>query len=252
MHLIKGILSLLWKLYIGLVFCVIAVVMYPLFLVVLISPALKKLSFKLFIFWSWLMRILCFYPIKKITKSPLPEGPYIVVANHASYLDIFILYSILPKSPFVFLGKSEILKYPILRTYFKNLNIPVYRNDRTKAGQSYVAATKAIEDGWSLVIFPEGTIPDDHAPRMIPFKAGAFKLAKTLDIPILPLTFLDNYKLFSDPTNILGPARPGLSRICIHPLITREEIRAASIKEMSDHCFSIISEPIMKEHPELY
>ena len=82
------------------------------------------------------MRIFCFYRIKTIENHELPDGPYVIIANHTSYLDIFFMYSILPKHPFVFLGKSEILNYPIISTYFKNLNIPVYRGDKSKAGRS--------------------------------------------------------------------------------------------------------------------
>ena len=65
--------------------------MYPFFLIVLIRPTWKKKSFKLFILWSWMMRILCFYRIKTIESAELPEGPYVIVSNHTSYLDIFFM-----------------------------------------------------------------------------------------------------------------------------------------------------------------
>ena len=197
------------------------------------------------------MRIFCFYGVKKLKNSSLPEGPYIIIANHSSYLDIFLLYSILPKHRFVFLGKSEILSYPIIRTYFKNLNIPVFRGDKSKAGQSYNLASKAVKEGWSIVIFPEGGIPDNQCPKMIPFKDGAFKLAKTLNIPIVPLSFTNNYKLFSDPTEILGPARPGISRVYIHEHLSQEVIQTMEIKEINKMCFDRINEPILFEHPNL-
>jgi len=199
------------------------------------------------------MRIFCFYHVKKINHSTIvPTGPYVIVSNHVSYLDIFLMYSILPKSPFVFLGKSEILSYPIIRTYFKNLNIPVYRNDKTKSGKAYSESIKAVNNGWSLVIFPEGTIPENDIPKMLPFKNGAFKLAKALNIPVLPLTFENNHRLFSDPTNIWGPARPGLSIVHIHEVISLETIQQMNQDELSQHCFEIISKPLMEKHPELY
>lgn len=251
MKIVFGILGLFWKLYIALIFIVFAILFYPFFLVVLLNSNWKKFSFKLFIIWSWLMRIFCFYGVKRIKNADLPEGPYIIISNHSSYLDIFFMYSILPKHPFVFLGKSEILSYPIIRTYFKNLNIPVFRNDSKKAGQSYHLAEKAVKEGWSLVIFPEGGIPDKECPKMMGFKHGAFKLAKTLNIPIVPLTFTNNYKLFSDPTEILGPARPGIARLYVHPFISEERIQNMETKELSNLCFEIINEPIIKEHPYL-
>jgi 1-acyl-sn-glycerol-3-phosphate acyltransferase len=251
MRFILGVIGLFWKLYIALIFSVFAILFYPFFLVILLNSNWKKFSFKLFLIWSWLMRIFCFYGVKKLKNSSLPEGPYIIIANHSSYLDIFLLYSILPKHRFVFLGKSEILSYPIIRTYFKNLNIPVFRGDKSKAGQSYNLASKAVKEGWSIVIFPEGGIPDNQCPKMIPFKDGAFKLAKTLNIPIVPLSFTNNYKLFSDPTEILGPARPGISRVYIHEHLSQEVIQTMEIKEINKMCFDRINEPILFEHPNL-
>lgn len=195
------------------------------------------------------MRIFCFYRIKKIVESPLPKGPYIIIANHSSYLDIFFMYSIFPKHPFLFLGKGEILGYPIIRTYFKGLNIPVYRKDRSKAATSFVLAKKAVYEGWSLVIFPEGGIPDDDNPKLIPFKKGAFKLAKALNIPIIPVTFTNHYRLFSDPLDFFGPARPGTSHVHIHPFITVQEIAELSEEELLEKCFNQINSPILLDHP---
>ncbi|TXI83389.1 MAG: 1-acyl-sn-glycerol-3-phosphate acyltransferase [Crocinitomicaceae bacterium] len=247
----RGILGLLWKLYVGIIFVIFALALYPIFLVLLTSEKGKKISFRLFVFWSWMMRIFCLYHVKKVENAALPEGPYIIIANHSSYLDIFFMYSILPKHPFLFLGKGEILNYPILKTYFKGLNIPVHRKDRAKAAQSFHQAKKAVRQGWSIVIFPEGGIPDDDNPKMIPFKGGAFRLAKALEIPIVPITFTNHYKLFSDPEMLLGPARPGISRVYIHPAIEADKIAALGLTELMDECFTIINRPILEEHPHL-
>jgi 1-acyl-sn-glycerol-3-phosphate acyltransferase len=161
------------------------------------------------------------------------------------------MHSLLPDHPFLFLGKSEILSYPIIRTYFKNLNIPVHRNDRAMAAKSFVLAKKAINEGWSIAIFPEGTIPDEQNPKMIPFKSGAFKLAKEMGIPIVPLTFTNNFELFSDPEQFFGSARPGSFRVYIHPFIDKHLVSELSEKELSDHCFSIINGPLLWEYPYL-
>jgi 1-acyl-sn-glycerol-3-phosphate acyltransferase len=251
MNTLKGLFSLLWKCYVAVIFVIFAVVLYPFFWILLSNKKWKKISFRLFVFWSWMMRVFCFYRVKKVIDSPIPEGPYIIVANHSSYLDIFFMYSILPKHPFLFLGKGEILSYPIIRTYFKGLNIPVYRKDRSKAATSFILAKKAVKEGWSLVIFPEGGIPDEGSPAMIPFKKGAFKLAKALNVPIIPVTFTNHYKLFSDPTNILGPARPGVSKIFIHETITAQAITEMTELELLRVCFDKINEALVKENPGL-
>ena len=153
---------------------------------------------------------------------------------------------------FLVLGKSEILKYPLIKTYFKKLNIPVYMDNKRKAAKSVVQALVEVSKGWSIFIFPEGGIPDVVHPKMVPFKRGAFLIARQSQVPILPMTFLNNYKLFSDPEQILGPARPGVSRVQIHDFISVDTINEMSDDELSQHCFNIMNEPILKEHPELF
>ena len=243
---IVGLLGLVWKLYLTLVLAVTTLIIHPIVWPFLFSEKGKKKAFKLFVIWSWMFRVLGFYHVKKIQNSTLPSGPFILVANHISYLDIFLLFSILPSHPFLFLGKSEILNYPFFRAYFKGLNIPVFRNDKVKSARSIIQSYRKIENGWSIVIFPEGGIPDVKKPNMIPFKEGAFQIAKRTGLPIVPITFINNHKLFSDPIDILGPARPGISKIHIHPFINEKEISKFSVGELKDKCFDIINAPLTK------
>lgn len=183
--------------------------------------------------------------IKKGVK-PMINEPSMIIANHTSYLDIFLMYSLFPNHPFVFMGKSEILSYPLIRLFFKKLNIPVHRGDTRKAAQSFIQAKNALANGWSVVIFPEGGIPDENLPCMIPFKAGAFKLAKSAKVPIVSLTFLNNYKLFSDPTQVFGPARPGPSKVVFHPVVSKETVLELSELELSHLVFSQVAEPLIQ------
>lgn len=251
MQVIKGGLSLLWKLYIAVIFILSAILFYPIILPFLFSEQGKHRAFKLFILWSWTVRVCCFYHVKKVGNAELPEGPFIIIANHASYLDIFLLPSIISKQRFLFLGKAELLQYPLIKTYFKRLHIPVYRNSPIKSAKSLVHAAKAIKAGWSLVIFPEGGIPDVQAPNLVPFKEGAFQLAKSRKVPIVPITFANNFKLFSDPTVIFGPAKPGISRVYIHPYLSKERINEMSQEAIKKHCFEIIDQTLRKENPDL-
>lgn len=191
-----------------------------------------------------MMRFFMLIWVKRIGTSPQLDKPAMIIANHTSYLDIFMMYSLLPSNRFLFMGKSELLSYPLLNLFFKRLNIPVHRNDKRKAALSFIQAKQALKDGWSIVIFPEGGIPDESLPSMIPFKSGAFKLAKSAKVPIIPITFLDHYHLFSDPTQILGPAHPGKSRVCFHPIIADETVADLKEEELSRLVFSTISKPL--------
>ena len=155
----------LWKLYVGLLFSLTAIVLYPVFLLILSTKNGRKGSFKYFVFWSRLFQVICLYPVQRRGHA-MPKEPFILVANHASYLDIFLMFAHFPERPFLFLGKSEILNYPIIKTYFKRLNIPVDRSSRVQSAKSFLQAKKAIEDGFSLIIFPEGGIPNLPAPKL--------------------------------------------------------------------------------------
>ena len=113
-------------------------------------------------------------------------------------------------------------------------------------------AEKEMKNGWSIAIFPEGGIPDYDNPKMVPFKTGAFKLAKSLNRPIVSITFVNNYFLFSDPSEILGPARPGISKVVIHDVISAEEVSKSSVEELCDKSFHLINDPLIKTYPSLH
>lgn len=221
--------------------------LYPLIRVLLMKESWKKYSHTFFCIWSWCIRLFSFYFVKKVKSARLPKGPYIIISNHSSYLDIFLMHSILPRSPFVFLGKSELLKYPILGSYFKLLHIPVFRSNKIKAAKSFIQAKQVVKKGWSLMIFPEGGIPDHNLPQLVPFKEGAFKLAKNLNIPIIPMTFTTSYKLFSDPANYFGGAHPGIVKVYIHDYLSPDLISTLTEEQLIQKCFDIINEPLLED-----
>ena len=171
--------------------------------------------------------MLCVSTLVKVNvldKSNFPsEGPYIVCANHASYLDIIIMFLVIPHD-FAFLGKAEVLRYPIINVFFKRgIDIPVYRNSPKRAKECLDLSEIAIQNGRCVAIFPEGgmEVNNDTLKR---FKNGAFVLAENMNVPIVPITFLNNWKLFSDHEDLFGSARPGIAKVKIEaPLIPDKE-----------------------------
>lgn len=246
MKYILGVIYYLWKLYIGIMFGLTLLVFYPPLLLVLSFKQWKHHSFKINTIWSRCMRILCFYAVEQNKKVPINKKPLVIIANHTSYLDIFLLYSILPHQKFIFMGKNEILKYPLIKTFFKKLNIPVDRKSTVRSARAFIQAKKALQEGWSIVVFPEGGIPDD-APKLAPFKEGAFRLAKSADCPILPITFINHFQLFSDPELMFAPAMPGLSRIHIHETLSRREVEESEIKTMQEKTYRVIDAYLPQE-----
>jgi len=123
------------------------------------------------------------------------------------------------------------------------MNIAVDRDNQIAAAKSLIRARQAIKKGWSIGIFPEGTIPSS-VPEMIPFKSGAFKLAIDAQVPIVPVTFLNNWKLMSEPSNTFGPASPGIAKAIIHEPLETKGLTNADIDSLSERVFEVISQPL--------
>jgi 1-acyl-sn-glycerol-3-phosphate acyltransferase len=138
---------------------------------------------------SWI-RFLCvlgFWRMKVRGKEFLKKiSPVIFVANHSSYLDSFILLTILPDQT-RFVGKKEFLKVPVLKTFLDRLGyIPLDRSAHFSTEKKHIQDIKTIlEHGDSIIIFPEGTF--SYAEGLRPFKLGAFQLASEANIPICPV-----------------------------------------------------------------
>lgn len=109
---------------------------------------------------------------------------YMMVANHQSHLDIlstsFLLFH------FKWVSKAEVFKIPIIGWNMSlNNYVKLRRGDKKSIIAMVKDASKAIDDGSSIFIFPEGTRSIDGNLRQ--FKSGAFIIAKRKKIPILPI-----------------------------------------------------------------
>lgn len=216
MHWIFAPLRLIYKIYFGVIFIITGIILYPFMLVFIKGKRKYKNGLILKKVWS---KSICFLTlirvsVKNVNNFP-QDQPYIVCANHASYLDIILMFLIIPHD-FAFLGKAEVLSWPIINIFFKRkVDIPVYRGSIKKAKECLDLAEKALEHGRCVAIFPEGGM-DTNNPKLKRFKNGAFKLAEELNVPIVPMSLLNNWKLFSDHEDIFGAASPGIAKIEIH------------------------------------
>ncbi len=140
--------------------------------------------------------------------------PYIICPNHASNLDIFAM-SLVAKGNFFFLGKEELLKNPVTKVFFQTIDIPVNRESKMSSFRAFKKVSERIKEGMSPVIFPEGKIGTEYPPILHEFKNGPFRLAIEHQIPIIPVTLKDNWKIWWDDGIKYG-CKPGVSHICVH------------------------------------
>ena len=235
-------LRIVFKLWFVLVFFLSMVVLYVPFKLLLRRPSGYPAAFRLMRRWGTFLNIALLVPLKVDRRSQLPPPPYVVCINHSSYLDIIHTFNIIPDY-FLFLGKSELLRWPLFRIFFKGMHIAVNRSNHTEAVRALVKAGTAIGQGISVSIFPEGTIPAT-APRMKHFKDGAFKLAIDKQVPVVPITFLDNWRLFGDPEKLLSRGRPGIARAVVHPSISTNGMGPDDVGTLRRLVFDAIEEPL--------
>jgi 1-acyl-sn-glycerol-3-phosphate acyltransferase len=112
-----------------------------------------------------------------------------------------------------------------------------------EASRSLELAKKRIREGKSIVVFPEGTIPD-NAPVLNRFKSGAFKLAIEMGVPVVPVTFLDHWALMSEPTQLFGHCRPGISRVIVHDPIETNGLTEKDIVPLQEKVFAVIEKDL--------
>ncbi len=177
-------------------------------------------------------------------EKPLdPHQTYIYCANHTSNLDI-VLFCILAKGRFHFMGKEELMKNPILGMFFRTIDIAVSRESKISAFRAFKRAGENLEKGMSLIIFPEGKIGDGYPPFLHEFKNGPFRLAIEKNIPIVPVSSTNVWKLMWD-NGFKHGTRPGIGNIYVHEPISTRILGVESADELKDEIFKKINSKLL-------
>jgi len=233
----------LYKGYFALVFFASLVVLYLPFRVLLHKPDRYQRAFRLKRAWANFLQWASMVPVRVEQRAALPKAPYVICCNHSSYLDIIQMYNVIPEY-FLFMGKYELLKWPLFNIFFKDMNIAVNRGSHIEAAKAFRRAAQAIDRGTSIAIFPEGGIPP-FTPRMKPFKDGAFRLAIEKQVPIVPVTFVNHWKLFGEPTELLSRARPGVALAVVHAPISTTGLTEADLVALRRKVYDVIEAPLI-------
>ena len=112
------------------------------------------------------------------------KGPYVVVANHQSMLDILLLSRVPREMKWV--AKEELFKIPWVGWMLRmSGDIAIRRGDPESGGEALAKAKEYLARGMNVMLFPEGT--RSARGTMLPFKSGAFRLALDAGAPVLPI-----------------------------------------------------------------
>lgn len=153
-------------------------------------------------------------------KENLPkEGPVVFVSNHQGYADIIMLMAALDTIQFGFVAKDDLIKIPLFGKWILRIrSVSMHRDEAKEAVKAILEGIRYIKDGFSLLIFPEGT--RSKGPEMGEFKKGAFKLATKPKVPIVPVTVHGSYRVFEET----GVFRGTRVDIVIHPQVETKDL----------------------------
>jgi len=137
------------------------------------------------------------------------DRPSVLVPNHSSYLDSFVLAAVLPPR-FVFLAKKELDRSAFLSIFLRRLGTLFAERISAEQGvQDAADAVEAVRAGQCLVVYPEGTFR--RAPGLRPFKLGGFLVAAQAGVPLLPVTIRGMRSILRDGQKVPRPGRASIS-----------------------------------------
>ena len=238
---LKNFFFLLWRCWLWFL------VLFGLFLfspIGLVLIFFEKTYFLFHLFCRWWCRIVLllngFWYIVNFIEKLDTKSSYIICSNHTSKLDVILLFAIFPKT-FVFIGKKGVTDFSFFEWFYNKTMITFNRESIASAFQAYRKADRCLKRGTSIVIFPEGQVPEGGV-RLAKFKLGAFKLAIHNQVPIIPITFIDNkYKYPEDKLTV----RMGVLRVLVHPKVPTKGFKIKHANQLKDQVFNTINKTLI-------
>jgi len=178
-------------------------------------------------FWSPALLGVSNIGVKKDFQTDLKAlPPCIFYANHRSHFDIPVMMYSLPR-PLYFLAKKELKRIPFLGWAIAAIGmIFIDRTDRASARKSMARAGTQIKKGKSIVTFPEGT--RSASRKLLPLKKGAFHLAKSQGIPLVPVAISGTERIL--PKH--GKLKSGKATLTVGKPIEPAELHSMTIEEI--------------------
>ena len=236
MIVFKYIFWLLYRIWFYIVVAIPIIVLFPLLVISILKESWYPYFFKLARIWARFILIGMGFKTK-IERDETTDinKSYMFTANHTSMTDIMLML-VAVKNPFVFVGKAELAKIPLLGFFYKRTSILVDRSSAKSRQAVFLRAQKRLKQGLSICIFPEGMVPEEDID-LAEFKDGAFRLAINHQIPIVPLTFADNKKRFSYTFFSGGP---GKMRVKMHHFIDTKGLTTDDTKALNKQTRTVI------------
>lgn len=169
-----------------------------------------------------------------------PNRTCLFVSNHVNIFDAFVVYSAIPQ----FLRGLELESHFRIPAYGWMMrrfgNIPVHKHPTAAQTKELYRRTRAaLDDGISLVVFPEGGRTLDGHVR--PFKDGAFRMAIQFGYPVVPMAITGSYEFNRKGSWMIYP-----SKIVVYlgePIETKD-LAKTDIQLLRDRVHHLVSEKV--------
>lgn len=181
------------------------------------------------------------YELHTLSEQKLDKNQqYVFISNHTSIMDIMLMCILCKDHPVCFVGKKELVKIPIFGTIYKRICVMVDRKSARSRADVYRRCAEKMEEGNSIVIFPEGGVPDDTSIILDEFKDGAFTLSSKHHSPIVVYTFIGLKEIFPFKSS---EGHPGKATVyfngILNPSALPKELKMSSFetikKTLLDH-----------------
>lgn len=242
LKLLKSVMSLFYKIWVGLVFSVFMVILLPgIVLPFLLGQRFGSIGYAFLSLWSWIFSKLTFIRYKFYGTENFKDKAYIFVSNHTSFLDIPGLTMLLP-GQFRPLAKKELLKIPVFGWIARTATIIVDRSSHESRKKSIDQLKVFLKNGISILIFVEGT--QNRTKEILqPFHDGAFRIAIDTQQPVLPIVVLGAGGLMPPGTIDL---KPGLIRIYAGEEIPTQNLTVQQVGQLKQKTFDAMSQMIVQ------
>jgi 1-acyl-sn-glycerol-3-phosphate acyltransferase len=186
--------------------------------------------------WSRLLLRLLRVKVVASGLEHAPAGPAVYAANHASTLDILVVFGHLPVD-FRIVYKRSLSWLPLVGWAIRlGGHLPIDRSHPFRARRSLESAARRIREGTSVVVFPEGTRSPDGTVRR--FKRGSFGLAIDAGVPVVPVSLAGVKAVV--PRG-LPSVRPGVVRVRLHPPVSVEGRSAGEAEALAEDVRKIVA-----------
>lgn len=182
------------------------------------------------------------YELTRLSGETLDKNQqYVFISNHTSIMDIMLMCILCKDHPICFVGKKELVKIPIFGTIYKRICVMVDRGSARSRADVYRRCAEKMEEGNSIVIFPEGGVPDDTSIILDEFKDGAFTLSSKHNSPIVIYTFVGLKEIFPFDNS---KGYPGKAKVYFNGIL----YPSAPPKELKLSSFETIKKVLLKHY----